>query len=144
MNELGLINRRGDPSRLAAYNGKALSRTASIYGLIEYKGELHPGKHEPLITKALFDAVQAVIATLSKPRNPKFKPYAYRGFLRCGECGRLVTTETQKGHNWFAVQQVESDVLPAVPSREENPYARANQSGPLNAFLVPKLRHRLD
>jgi seryl-tRNA synthetase len=29
------------------------------------------------------------------------KPYLYRGFLRCGECGCIITTETQKGHNYL-------------------------------------------
>lgn len=27
------------------------------------------------------------------------KRYLYRGIFHCGECGRLITTETQKGHN---------------------------------------------
>src|SRR5450432_259205 len=37
----------------------------------------------------------------SKPKTSKLKPYLYRGFRRCGECGCLITTETQKGHNYL-------------------------------------------
>src|SRR5450432_3674750 len=37
----------------------------------------------------------------SKPKTSKLKPYLYRGFLRCGECGCLITTETQKGNNYL-------------------------------------------
>ena len=29
------------------------------------------------------------------------KPYIYRGFFRCGECGCFITTEQQKGHNYL-------------------------------------------
>ena len=59
------------------------------------------GKHEPIITKKLFDSVQEVMANKSKPKSPKLKPYIFRGFFRCGECGCFITTETQKGHNYL-------------------------------------------
>ncbi len=71
------------------------------YGIIEYNGELYDGKHEPIITKKLFDSVQEVMAKKSKPKTPKLKPYIFRGFFRCGECGCFITTETQKGHNYL-------------------------------------------
>ena len=41
------------------------------------------------------------MANKSKPKSPKLKPYVYRGFFRCGECGCFITTETQKGHNYL-------------------------------------------
>ena len=37
----------------------------------------------------------------SKPKGRSLKPYLYRGLFRCGECGRTITTETQKGHNYL-------------------------------------------
>jgi hypothetical protein len=37
----------------------------------------------------------------SKPKSRGLKPFLYRGFFRCGECGCFITTETQKGHNYF-------------------------------------------
>ena len=69
--------------------------------MIEYNGELYDGKHEPIITKKLFDSVQEVMANKSKPKSPKLKPYIFRGFFRCGECDCFITTETQKGHNYL-------------------------------------------
>ena len=99
VNDLGLITRQGDPLSRAQYH--RLLRNPIYHGIIDYKGELYQGTHEPLITKALFDAVGVVAAAKGKPRNPKFKPYLYRGLIRCGECGRLVTTETQKGNNYL-------------------------------------------
>ena len=37
----------------------------------------------------------------SKPHSKGLKPFLYRGFFRCGECGCFITTETQKGHNYL-------------------------------------------
>ena len=37
----------------------------------------------------------------SKPHSKGLKPYIYRGFFRCGECGCFITTEQQKGHNYL-------------------------------------------
>ncbi len=71
------------------------------YGVIRYGGELYDGKHEPIITKKLFDSVQEVMKRKSKPKGRKLKYYVYRGFFRCGECGCFITTETQKGHNYL-------------------------------------------
>ena len=71
------------------------------YGVIRYSGELYDGKHEPIITKKLFDSVQEVMKRKSKPKGRTLKPYVYRGFFRCGECGCFITTETQKGHNYL-------------------------------------------
>jgi hypothetical protein len=99
VNELGLISRDGDPLSRAQYH--RLLRNPIYHGVIEYNGELYEGRHEPLIPKALFDAVGEIVDRRSKPRNPKFKPYLYRGLFRCGECGRLITTETQKGFNYL-------------------------------------------
>jgi DNA invertase Pin-like site-specific DNA recombinase len=96
MDRLGLINRHGDPLSRAQVH--RLLRNPIYMGVIEYKGERFPGKHEPIVTPALFQAVQEVIGRKSKPKSGKLKPYLYRGMIRCGECGRLVTAETQKGH----------------------------------------------
>lgn len=72
------------------------------YGIMEFNGELYEGKHEPIISKRLWDRVQEVTALKSKPKTPQLKPYMYRGLFRCGECGCFITTETQKGHNCAA------------------------------------------
>jgi len=66
-----------------------------------YNGEIFEGKHEPIITKKLFDSVQEVMMRKSKPHSKGLKPFLYRGFFRCGECGCFITTETQKGHNYL-------------------------------------------
>lgn len=71
------------------------------YGVIRYGGQLYEGQHKPVITKELFDRVQAVMGRKMKPRGRCLKPYLYRGFFHCGECGGAITVETQKGHNYL-------------------------------------------
>src|SRR3989344_1920207 len=99
INDLGLKGRRD--GELSISNFQYLLKNPFYYGLIRYSGEFYEGKHEPIITKKLFDEAQEVMARKSKPKTKELKPYAYRGFFRCGECGCFITTETQKGHNYL-------------------------------------------
>jgi DNA invertase Pin-like site-specific DNA recombinase len=71
------------------------------YGVMRVKGEMHAGIHEPLVTKDLFDKVQQAMKQRSKPTPIRLKSYVYRGLFRCGECGCVITMETQKGHNYL-------------------------------------------
>ena len=99
INSLGLVGRKD--KMLSVSNYQYMLKNKIYYGIIEYNSELYDGKHEPIITKKLFDLCQEVMANKSKPKSPKLKSYTYRGFFRCGECGCFITTETQKGHNYL-------------------------------------------
>ncbi|MFA6066439.1 MAG: recombinase family protein [Candidatus Babeliaceae bacterium] len=76
------------------------------YGMMVVKSKMYPHKYPPLITKTLFDQVQAVKGGFNKK---KFKyaglPYMYRGLLRCGDCGLSITPERQKGHVYYHCTQ---------------------------------------
>ncbi len=98
-NGLGLKRKSG--KELAVSNYQKLLKNPIYTGLMLYNGEIHEGKHEPIITKKLFDSVQGVMMRKSKPHSKGLKPFLYRGFFRCGECGCFITTETQKGHNYL-------------------------------------------
>ncbi|MGI6335230.1 MAG: zinc ribbon domain-containing protein [Minisyncoccales bacterium] len=54
-----------------------------------------------MITKKLFDKCQKVLSDRSRPQKRKIKEFAFRGLLFCGECGCAITSETQKGHNYY-------------------------------------------
>jgi site-specific DNA recombinase len=98
-NGLGLKRKSG--KELAVSNYQKLLKNPIYTGLMRYNGEIFEGKHEPIITKKLFDSVQEVMMRKSKPKSRGLKPFLYRGFFRCGECGCFITTETQKGHNYL-------------------------------------------
>ena len=71
--------------------------TDPIYlGKFRWKGEVYQGKHEPLITRELFDRAQSV---LHGRGTPKFRKhfYTFKGLLRCTDCGYVVVWERHKG-----------------------------------------------
>ncbi len=88
---------------LRTQSGKLLGRkTVSdllsnpiYYGHFCYVGEVHEGKHEPIISKQVFDEVQAVLRERwkwSRTVKPvQEKPFL--GLLRCGGCGMMITAE---------------------------------------------------
>ena len=94
---LGLQGKTG----LSISNCQVILTNPIYIGLIRWHGEIFEGKHEPIISKKLFDICQEVMSRKSKPKSRGLKSYLYRGFFRCGECGCFITTETQKGHNYL-------------------------------------------
>ncbi len=65
------------------------------YGHFVYGGELHEGKHTPLMSKKLFDEVQAVIAQRCfRQQDHTREPMPYCGLLKC-PCGMMVTAENK-------------------------------------------------
>src|SRR3990167_8059904 len=63
-------------------------------GLFRYSGEIHEGKHEPIIAKKLFDRVQEVLKQRGRPRHKsKIESQVFCGLLRCGTCGMMITGE---------------------------------------------------
>ncbi len=99
INDLRLIGRKH--KKLSISNYQYLLKNPFYYGVIRYKEELYEGKHEPIITKKLFDKVQEVMKSKSRPNRKKLKYFVFRGFIHCGECGCLITAETQKEHNYY-------------------------------------------
>jgi site-specific DNA recombinase len=87
---------------ITSYNGTPLTRDRVSYifsnpfyvGLFRYGKEIYEGKHEPIITKQLFDTVQAVLKERSRVHNTvTSSPRALCGLLTCGTCGMMITGE---------------------------------------------------
>ena len=95
----GLTNRNG--KRLGRATIERILKNPLYYGVIQYKGELYEGKHKTIISKELFDKVQRVFNSRYKNNRKKGKFFVFRGFIKCAECGCMITAETQKGHNYY-------------------------------------------
>ncbi len=63
------------------------------YGHFRYGGEIHEGKHTPIIEKRLFDTVQKIIIERGHQIRAVIEPKAFCGLLRCGTCGMMITAE---------------------------------------------------
>lgn len=73
-----------------------LLRNPFYYGDFLWNDKLHTGSHQPLITKELWDKVQANLNRFEKKEmlsKHKAFPFAYKGLFVCGECGRSITAE---------------------------------------------------
>lgn len=73
------------------------------YGEMKVKGQLYPHKYQPLVSKELFDTVEKIKSKFNKKSLYKLagKTFLYRGMLRCGHCGLMITPERQKGHAYY-------------------------------------------
>ena len=73
-----------------------LLRNPFYCGNFKWSGKIYKGAHEPLISKDLWNKVQAVLDKLEN-RGTKSKyntlPFILKGVLSCGECGRTITAE---------------------------------------------------
>src|SRR3989339_1792307 len=63
-------------------------------GFFKYNKELYEGKHEPIISKKIFDIVQNILKQKGRPHHKtKNKAQAFCGMLKCGTCGMGITGE---------------------------------------------------
>ena len=101
MSARGLRNTTGRP-----FNVSGLALTLAnpfYYGLLVVQGQTFVGKHEPLISKALFDACRARAAgrLVSPTREWGKAENNFRGLIVCQSCNRRLYVETQKGHVYY-------------------------------------------
>jgi hypothetical protein len=94
MEARGLKTRRG--GRVVWSHINSILKNPFYYGAFFWSGRLWQGKHEPLITKELFDRVQAVVHRYKNTRAVQHG-FAYAGLLVCSKCGSSVTAEIKKG-----------------------------------------------
>lgn len=66
------------------------------YGDFLWAGERYRGSHEPLISRELFESVQAVRKRGGHPRA-RIRDFAFKGILKCANCGCAIVGEIKKG-----------------------------------------------
>jgi len=98
INSFGLRTHKNKCLSVSQY--QKILQNPLYYGVFRYDGEMYEGTHEPIITKKLFEKCQEVMRRRSKPKKT-YKQFVLRGLMRCGECGRMITAEVQKGHTYY-------------------------------------------
>lgn len=96
MNEEGLRNKRGH--KLVKSGMHELLRNPFYYGAFVWNKKLYThGRHEPIISKELFERVQQV---LTRKPDAKYSKHFYmlKGLVRCEECGGPISWSEKKGH----------------------------------------------
>ena len=92
----GILTSTGKPIGLTRC--KKILTKPYYYGHFTYGGEAYEGRHDPIISKQLFDKVQEILNSKNKQwSSAKIerinKPFL--GLLRCGECGMMITAENK-------------------------------------------------
>lgn len=115
LKDLGLRNVKGKPVTRSALT--SILTNEFYYGLIRIKrtGEIFKGIHEPIITKTLFDQVQAVLAGKCGKKIIKHD-FLFRRLMRCQLCHKTLIGEVQKGRHYYRCQNKE---CPMTGIREE-------------------------
>ena len=68
------------------------------YGEFEYprgSGNWYKGKHKAMITTGEYDRIQVLLGRNGRPR-PQIHDFAFKGMLRCGECGGMITCDEKR------------------------------------------------
>lgn len=116
MTERGLTNTAG-----GALTKNTLSKVLNnpfYTGLIVVRrtSETFEGRHEPLITRALFDAVQANLRGNTRRPKGRRHTFTFSRLVRCGLCGYSLVAERQKG---FVYYRCHTSGCPLKCTREE-------------------------
>jgi len=101
-NQLGLRTRRARP--FSKDSVREIMQNETYLGLVKYRGDLYPGQHEAIVSRELFDRVQAVRKQHARrPRvySPTIKVYLLSGIARCAACGRTLRAQGGKTYNYY-------------------------------------------
>lgn len=91
----GLRNRSG--SKLVKSQIEKLLKDPFYYGAIRWnEGIFDNGKHEPIISREIFDKVQDIRTKKKTPHYNRHQ-FQFRKMFQCGECNGTITAEIQKG-----------------------------------------------
>ena len=109
------------------------------YGHFRYGGEVHEGKHSPLVSKKLWDKCQEIMVGRCWPHKVNHK-YPFTGLMRCGECGYMITAENKikhyKKHN-------RTQIFTYYRCTKKNPNQKCYQPFVRESVIVNALRARI-
>ncbi|MEX0917191.1 MAG: recombinase family protein [Candidatus Paceibacterota bacterium] len=90
--DLNVVSRNKTP--LAKASIKRLLTHRVYLGMVKHGDEWFDGSFEPIISPALFEAVQKIIENMERPRTRKVKhDFPLTGLFRCSECGSMISAQ---------------------------------------------------
>ena len=90
---IGLQTRDG--KKLVKSKIALMLKNPFYHGTIRWNGVVYPGRHEPLITRELFDEVQNIKTRRTNKKYLKHN-FLFKGLLHCIECSGTITWEEHK------------------------------------------------
>ena len=99
---LGLTSRKGKPLTKSAI--QKMLRNPFYIGTIHFNDKDYPGAHETLLDDDLFSAVQVKLGERHQTKIIRHNSL-FKGMLRCGHCGGVITWQCQKGRYYGSCQR---------------------------------------
>jgi len=90
----GLVYSKSQP-RISKSHVERTLKNPVYYGDFWWNGKLYRGRHQPIISRELFDKVQEAFGNHNRSKGRK-RDFAFTGLLTCGHCGCSITAEIHK------------------------------------------------
>ena len=90
----GLKSRKGNP--VYPFQIDNMLKNPVYVGDFKWKGVYYRGKHNAIISRDLFERVQGVRES-RRWAKPFLKEFAFRGMVKCGHCGGVMSPFQKKG-----------------------------------------------
>ncbi len=113
----GWVSKAGGPIAKSAMH-KVLRDNFYCGEFVWNKKHYKNANHEPLISKELFYRVQARIEKKLVGKAKKHD-FLFAGMLKCGECGRSICGEIQKGHVYHRCTRYQTNCTQKSYTRED-------------------------
>src|SRR5262249_45884900 len=111
----------------------ATLRNRLYMGEFEWNGRVYQGKHQPLVTRDLFECVQVVLDGRNAKKHRRMKhDFAFSGLIACGHCGCSIVGEIKK-------QRYVYYHCTGYKGRCEEPYVREEVIGQRFSELLGRL-----
>ena len=94
--DLGVVSKNGTP--LAKISIKRLLTHRAYLGFVKHGNEWFDGNFEPILSSALFEAVQKVLRAKERPHKRKARhDFPFTGLFRCAECSSMISAQWATG-----------------------------------------------
>jgi site-specific DNA recombinase len=88
---------RGSGGKVPRSTVHAILRNPVYYGDVAWDGRIFRGVHEPIVSRQLWDEVQAVLRGRPGKHRLSRRDFAFAGLLTCGHCGCSLSAQIKKG-----------------------------------------------
>ncbi len=117
MRKMGLVTRKGRP--FAKSRVQKMLNNPFYVGVNRFNGRDYQGAQEPIISKALFDAVQQKMHKGKPPVYKKHNP-VFKNMMYCEDCDGQITWEKHRGRYYGACQRRSEACLGKKYLREDD------------------------
>ena len=105
-------------SKISPSNIRLTLKKTFYYGEINWNGKQYKGKHDPIISKELFNICQEIMHGGKPDKYIKHNPL-FKGLVKCSNCQHKVSWYEKKG-NWYGrCAQYSACVQSKMPIRED-------------------------